>query len=62
MAMVRNASGSTEVEETMKRIQSHRGVKGVLICTSEVRGCSDAGEKRFTQTAVLIRYETTPPL
>eukprot|EP00615_Pteridomonas_danica_P001922 CAMPEP_0114333606 /NCGR_PEP_ID=MMETSP0101-20121206/3861_1 /TAXON_ID=38822 ORGANISM="Pteridomonas danica, Strain PT" /NCGR_SAMPLE_ID=MMETSP0101 /ASSEMBLY_ACC=CAM_ASM_000211 /LENGTH=97 /DNA_ID=CAMNT_0001464669 /DNA_START=22 /DNA_END=315 /DNA_ORIENTATION=+ len=26
---------STEVEETMKRIQSHRGVKGVLICTAE---------------------------
>jgi hypothetical protein len=46
----------------MKRIQSHRGVKGVLICTSEVRGCSDAGEQRYTQTAVLIRYETTPPL
>mmetsp|Transcript_14071 Transcript_14071/g.24465 ORF Transcript_14071/g.24465 Transcript_14071/m.24465 type:complete len:99 (-) Transcript_14071:290-586(-) len=26
---------STEVEETLKRIQSHRGVKGVLICNSE---------------------------
>ncbi len=26
---------SSEVEETMKRIQSHRGVKGVLIVNSE---------------------------
>eukprot|EP00616_Rhizochromulina_sp_CCMP1243_P002577 CAMPEP_0118974386 /NCGR_PEP_ID=MMETSP1173-20130426/11222_1 /TAXON_ID=1034831 /ORGANISM="Rhizochromulina marina cf, Strain CCMP1243" /LENGTH=98 /DNA_ID=CAMNT_0006924105 /DNA_START=17 /DNA_END=313 /DNA_ORIENTATION=+ len=26
---------SMEVEETMKRIQSHRGVKGVVICNSE---------------------------
>mmetsp|Transcript_109941 Transcript_109941/g.319963 ORF Transcript_109941/g.319963 Transcript_109941/m.319963 type:complete len:140 (-) Transcript_109941:169-588(-) len=30
---------STEVEETLKRIQSHRGVKGVLICNSEVKRC-----------------------
>mmetsp|Transcript_26632 Transcript_26632/g.59575 ORF Transcript_26632/g.59575 Transcript_26632/m.59575 type:complete len:98 (+) Transcript_26632:94-387(+) len=26
---------STEIEETMKRIQSHRGVKGVLICNAQ---------------------------
>ena len=28
---------SSEVEETLKRIQSHKGVKGVLIMNSEVR-------------------------
>ena len=27
---------STELEETLKRIQSHKGVKGVLICNAEV--------------------------
>lgn len=26
---------ATEVEETLKRIQSHRGVKGVLIVNTE---------------------------
>lgn len=26
---------SSEVEETLKRIQSHKGVKGVLIMNSE---------------------------
>jgi dynein light chain roadblock-type len=26
---------STEVEETLKRLQSHKGVKGVLIMTNE---------------------------
>ena len=30
-----SATMSSEVEETMKRIQSHRGVKGVLIVNSE---------------------------
>jgi len=34
--MALSGTASTEVEETMKRIQSHRGVKGVLICTAEV--------------------------
>ena len=27
---------SSEVEETLKRIQSHKGVKGVLIMNNEV--------------------------
>mmetsp|Transcript_16871 Transcript_16871/g.52020 ORF Transcript_16871/g.52020 Transcript_16871/m.52020 type:complete len:98 (-) Transcript_16871:25-318(-) len=26
---------SSEVEETLKRIQSHKGVKGVMICSAE---------------------------
>ena len=40
---------SSEVEETLKRIQSHRGVKGVLIVSADgvpIRSNLDDDEKR----------------